>query len=134
MTSTSLSGQRVTLVEQAVTRFNAGDYDRFLQIFSADVALLADPQVADRAEYRGHSGLTAWLGEARRRWHAVRFRALAVEPFGDGVIVELAVVGDTAAGGGAWRLYVQLIWEGDLVTRLRAYPTRAEALADPGAR
>src|SRR5690348_7922377 len=91
---------RVALMEYAVARFNAGDYDRFVQIFSSDVAVLADPQVADRVEYRGHTGLMVWLEEARQRWRAVRFRALAVEPFGDAVVVELAVVADTAAGGG----------------------------------
>jgi hypothetical protein len=129
----SAAQRRLALVQQAVARFNAGDYDAFMQIFSRDVAVLADPQVADQTEYRGRAGLAEWLEEARCRWHAVRFKALNVEPLGDGVLVELAVVGETGGGGGAWRLYVQLIWDGDLVGRVRAYPTRAEAIADPGA-
>jgi hypothetical protein len=124
--------RRRARVEHAVQRFNAGDYGGFLEIFSPEALLLADPQVADRTQYRGRTGVAEWLVEAQRRWQAVRFEALALEPIDDALVVELAVIGDTAAGGGAWRLYVRLLWDGDLVTGVRAYPTRTDAFADPG--
>jgi len=41
-------------------------------------------------------------GGARGRWVDVRFKALAAEPRRDAVMVELAVVGETVDGGGAW--------------------------------
>jgi hypothetical protein len=117
-------------VRRAVERFNVGDYAGFLEIFARDVVSVADPQVADRIEYRGHAGLREWIDEALTRWSGVRFRALAVEPAGTAVLVELAVVGETDAGGGAWRLYVLLHWTGDRVSHLCAYPDRRAALAD----
>lgn len=112
--------------------FNAGDHAGFLQIFSPDVIVRGDPQVADRPEYRGREGVAAWFEEAARRWQAVRFKALAVEPAGDDTLVELAVVGDTGAGGGAWRLYIRLVWNSEHVQWLRVYQTRADAIGDAG--
>lgn len=120
-------------MQRAVDRFNVGDYAGFLEIFAPDVVSVSDPRVADRTEYRGHAGLREWIDEALTRWSGVRFRALAVEPAGTAVLVELAVVGETDAGGGAWRLYVLLHWTGDCVSRLCAYPDRSAALADAGA-
>jgi hypothetical protein len=121
---------RVAGVERAVEQFNRGDYSGFAEIFSADTVMLADPQVASRSEYRGHQGLQDWIAEARDRWVDVRFKALAVEPVDDAVMVELAVVGETIDGGGAWRLYVVLYWDGDRISGLRTYPDRAAAVAD----
>jgi ketosteroid isomerase-like protein len=124
-----ISERRLTIVAAAVDRFNAGDYDTFLQIFAPDAVLHADPQVADRSEYHGRGGLAEWLAEAQRQWRTTRFKALSVVAAGDAVVVELAVVGESAAGGGAWRLYVRLAWDGELVSRIRAYPTRDDAFA-----
>jgi hypothetical protein len=111
-------------------RFNIGDYAGFLEIFAPDVVSVSDPRVADRIEYSGHAGLRAWIDEALARWSAVRFSALVVEPAGSAVLVELAVVGETDAAGGAWRLHVLLHWTGDRVSRVCAYPDRRAALAD----
>ncbi|MCW2991992.1 MAG: SnoaL-like domain [Solirubrobacterales bacterium] len=122
---------RISLVERAVERFNSGDYAGFGEIFAPDVVLAADPQVADRSEYHGRAGIQTWIAEALGRWDGVRFAALGVEQVGDAVLVELAVVGETGAvGGGAWRLYVLLLWDGDQANRVRAYPNRALAVAD----
>lgn len=115
---------------RAVERFNIGDYAGFLEIFAPTVVSVSDPRVADRIEYRGHAGLREWIDEALTRWSAVRFRALAVEPVGSAVLVELAVVGETDGAGGAWRLHVLLHWAGDRVSRVCAYPDRRTALAN----
>jgi ketosteroid isomerase-like protein len=121
---------RAAGVRGAVEAFNGGDYGAFAEIFSEDLVLFADPQVASRSEYRGREGVAEWIAEARSRWSDVRFAALAVEPVGETVLVELGVVGETPDGGGAWRLYVVLHWDGDRVHLLRSYPTRDAALAD----
>jgi hypothetical protein len=121
---------RAAGVRAAVEEFNHGDYGAFAEIFSEDLLLLADPQVASRSEYHGRRGVLEWVEEARNRWTDVRFAALAIEPVGEAVLVELGVVGETADGGGAWRLYVVLHWDGDQVHLLRSYPDRAAALAD----
>jgi hypothetical protein len=121
---------RCTVVRRAVQRFNDEDFAGFAQIFAPDVVLLSDPQVASRREYHGLPGIQEWIEEALSRWVGVRFHALAAEPVADTVLVELAVVGDTEAGGGAWRLYVLLRWAGDLVNRVRAYPDRSAAVSD----
>jgi ketosteroid isomerase-like protein len=124
---------RVAGVRHAVEEFNRGDYGAFAEIFSEDLVLHADPQVASRPEYHGRQGVQEWIEEARSRWTDVRFAALAVEPVGEAVLVELGVVGETGDGGGAWRLYVVLHWDGDRVHLLRSYPDRAAALADAAA-
>jgi hypothetical protein len=124
--------ERTERVQRAVERFNAGDYDGFVEIFSEDAVVLADPQVADQSEYIGRSGVLAWIEEAHTRWVGVRFAALAMETVGEAILIELGVVGDTAAGGGAWRLYVLMRWSGTHINTLRAYPSRAEALSDAG--
>jgi hypothetical protein len=126
----SLQEQRATLVQRAVERFNDADFAGFAEIFAPDVVMLSDPQVASRREYRGVQGIGEWVEEALARWVSVRFHALSVEPLDDAILVELAVVGDTEAGGGAWRLYVLLRWAGDRVDRVRAYPDRATAVSD----
>jgi hypothetical protein len=124
---------RAAGVRVAVEEFNHGDYTAFAEIFSEDALLFGDPQVASRSEYRGRQGVLEWVEEARSRWSDVRFAALAVEPVGGTLLVELGVVGETADGGGAWRLYVVLYWDGDHVHLLRSYPNRAAALADASA-
>jgi hypothetical protein len=127
-----MADARTTLVERAVERFNQGDYAAFLEIFAPGVVLLADPRVAEKSEYRGREGVGAWVEEAALRWNATRFAALAVDTLGETVLVELGVIGGTELGGGAWRLYVLLHWDGDVVSHLRAYPDRAEAVAASG--
>jgi hypothetical protein len=123
---------RLEVVQDSVTRFNAGDYAAFGEIFSPDVIMFSDPQIADRSEYHGRAGVQEWITESLNKWEGVRFRALAVEQIGEDVFVELAVVGDTEGGGGAWRVYVVLSWSGDKVTCVRAHPDRATALGDAG--
>jgi hypothetical protein len=120
------------LVRGAVDSFNAGDYAGFSQLFSPDVVLVADPQVAHRATYTGRAGIHEWVDEARSRWVGVRFSALSVEAVGAASLVELGVMAETEAGGGAWRLYVLLWWGGDQIVRLRSYPSRDSARADAG--
>jgi hypothetical protein len=124
--------ERTERVRRAVERFNAGDYDGFVEIFSPDVVLVADPQVADQSEYVGQSGVLAWIEEAHARWVGVRFAALAMEPLGEAILIELGVVGDTVAGGGAWRLYVLMRWADTHINVVQAYPSRDAALADVG--
>src|SRR3954447_18801609 len=117
-------------LRRAVNRFNAGDHEGFLEVFAPDVVSLSDPRVADRIEYRGRAGLREWIDEALRRWSSVRLRALAAEPAGSGLLVELALVANAAdGGGGGWLLHVLLHWDGDRVSGLCAYPDRAAALA-----
>jgi hypothetical protein len=119
-------------VSLAVEAFNAGDYEGFAAIFSPDVHLFSDPQVADRSEYHGRGGVLSWIEEARTRWAGVRFVVLAMEPLADTVLIELGVVGDTAGGHSGWRLYVVMRWSGDEISQLRAHPSRTAAMADAG--
>jgi hypothetical protein len=56
-------------------------------------------------------------------------RALAVEPAGCGLLVELALVAKTGGGGGGWLLHVLLHWADDRVSGVCAYPDRDAALA-----
>jgi SnoaL-like domain len=120
---------REALVRRAVDRFNAGDHEGFLEVFSPEVVSLSDPRVADRIEYRGRAGLREWIDEALARWSSVRFRALAVEPAGCALLFELALVAKTDDGGGGWLLHVLLQWAGDRVSSVCAYPDRDAALA-----
>jgi ketosteroid isomerase-like protein len=122
----------LALVEDSVARFNAGDYAAFTEIFSPDVVMFTDPQIADRSEYHGRAGVQEWITESLNKWAGVRFRALAVEQIAEEIFVELAVVGDTEGGGGAWRVYVVLSWSDGKVSCVRAHPDRAAALADAG--
>src|SRR3954447_24789580 len=93
------------LVRRAVDRFNAGDHEGFLEVFAPEVVSLSDPRVADRIEYRGRAGQREWIDEALTRWSSVRLRALAFEPAGSGLLVELALVANTdGGGGGGWLL------------------------------
>jgi SnoaL-like domain len=120
---------REALVRRAVDQFNAGDHEGFLQVFAPEVVSLSDPRVADRIEYRGRAGLREWIDEALTRWSSVQMRALAVEPAGRGLLVELALVAKThEGGGGGWLLHVLLHWTGDRVSGVRAYPDRDAAL------
>ena len=116
-------------MRRAVDQFNAGDHEGFLEVFAPEVVSLSDPRVADRMEYRGRAGLREWIDEALARWSSVRFRALAVEPVGSGLLVELALVAKTDGGGGGWLLHVLLHWAGDRVSAVCAYPDRDAALA-----
>jgi hypothetical protein len=124
--------ERTERVRRAVERFNAGDYLSFVEIFTPDVVTISDPQIADRAEYSGRSGVLDWIAEAHARWAGVRFVALGMEPLGDTILIELGVVGDGASGGAAWRLHVLMRWSDTHIDQVRAYPTRAEALSDAG--
>ena len=121
---------REAILGRAVDRFNAGDHEGFLDVFAPEVISLSDPRVADRIEYRGKAGLREWIDEALARWSSVRLRALAAEPAGSGLLVELALVATTDdGGGGGWLLNVLLNWDGDRVSGVCAYPDRAAALA-----
>jgi hypothetical protein len=121
---------REAFLRRAVDRFNAGDYEGFLDLFAPEVVALSDPRVADRIEYRGRAGLREWIDEALARWSSVRLRALAAEPAGSGLLVELALVANTEdGGGGGWLLHLLLHWDGDRVSGVCAYPDRAAALA-----
>jgi ketosteroid isomerase-like protein len=120
-------------VRSAIDDFNRGDFTAFAAIFHPDVEQFADPQVADRSEYRGREGLMDWIAEAQARWRGVRFHGISVREAGEHTLVELGVVGEAYSGGGAWRIYVLLRWQDDLIESLRAYPSRDDALADAGA-
>jgi ketosteroid isomerase-like protein len=123
---------RLELVRTAVVSFNRGDYAAFAGIFDPNVVLFADPQVAERPEYRGHAGVMEWISEASMRWDGVRFHVVDVSAAAEHTLVELGVVGEAGSGGGAWRLYVLMRWRGTLVDWLRSYPTRRDALVDAG--
>src|SRR3954452_15826771 len=99
---------REAFLRRAVDRFNAGDHEVFLGVFAPEVVALSDPRVADRIEYRGKAGLQEWIDEALTRWSSVRLRALAFEPAGRALLVELALVANTddGGGGGGWLLNV----------------------------
>src|SRR3954454_21496320 len=113
---------REAFLRRAVDRFNAGDHEGFLGVFAPNVVSLSDPRVADRIEYRGHGGLREWINEALTRWSSVRLRALALEPAGSGLLVELALVATTDdGGGGGWLLNLLLRWENDRVSSVCAY-------------
>src|SRR3954454_5857554 len=121
---------REAFLRRAVDRVNAGDYEGFLDLFAPEVVSLSDPRVADRIEYRGKAGLREWIDEALTRWSSVRLRALAAEPAGSRLLVELALVATTEdGGGGGWLLHVLLHWDGDRMSGVCAYPDRAAALA-----
>jgi hypothetical protein len=93
------------LVRRAVEAFSRGDAEAFATSFSDDALVSGELALADWDEYRGRTRAADWLREAHGRWRAPTLKLVEVRARGRWTLVVVDLVGPTAAGGGAWRVY-----------------------------
>src|SRR5262249_26039329 len=117
------------VVEDAITRFNAGDDQGFAQSFAPDATVWAATELTSTHVLSGRDEIAAWCREARGCWREVHFSHGQLFDHGAGAYVELDVVSDGAGGGGAWRLPIGVFVNGEVVTEVLPQPDRESALA-----
>lgn len=122
------------LIRRAVDAFNSGDIETFVEIWHPDAVAYGDPQVAERSTYHGPEGIRAWVAEARSRWISSRFAFHCMELHGELAFSEIDLIGETEAGGAAWRLAFLMSFRDGKLFELHTFTDRGAALAAlPGA-
>jgi ketosteroid isomerase-like protein len=120
---------RTDRLERSFEAFNRGDFDA-LREFAADEIELRTLTAAEPV--RGVDAIVDWFRPDAFEEQAIETRD--IREHGDAVYVELEIYGRGAASGVEVRQpgYVVYEFDGDLITRLAAYPDREAALAAAG--
>lgn len=119
----------VEVVENAIERFNQGDFDGFVESFAPDAVVWADPQLAQVCVLNGRGQIAAWCQEARLRWTELTFSHGEISDHGLGAFVELDVISTTSGGAGGWRLPIAAFVRDGKVTEILPQSDREAALA-----
>jgi ketosteroid isomerase-like protein len=86
-----MNEEHAAIAHELIERWNAGDIDGVVELYSEDVAMYASDEWPDQAVYRGHDGVR----ENIEGWRAV-WESSTIE------LERLESHGDRAVASGAW--------------------------------
>jgi ketosteroid isomerase-like protein len=128
----SMAEAGADLIREMLDAFNRGDADAVVATFAEDCELHEPPEMPDRpdAGFRGHAGIRAWMRNLRE-FGGVRFEPITLTPVGEAMLAELDSSGRGPTGGVpfSWTTFAVIEVRDARLTRVRAFLTRAEAVA-----
>jgi ketosteroid isomerase-like protein len=74
------------LIQELVERWNAGDLDGSLELFTEDAVMLAGPDWPEQMERRGRDGIRRNMDEWITVWESSRIEPGPIEVFGNKVV------------------------------------------------
>jgi ketosteroid isomerase-like protein len=129
-----MSESPVAVVRALFERVNAGEIDRVLELLAPDSVFVVPPEAsAEPDTYRGHDGARRYFGGFDGILDDVRFELLDCDQVTDDTVLaasRLTGRGTTTGIPVEQETFVVLTVRGGLVTWIRPYSDRDEALAD----
>jgi ketosteroid isomerase-like protein len=129
-----MSESPVAVVRALFERVNAGEIDRALELLAPDSVFVVPPEAsAEPDTYRGHDGARRYFSGFDGILDDVRFELLDLEQVTDDRLLaatRLTGRGTTTGIPVEQETFVVLTVHGGLVTWIRPYNDREEALAD----
>jgi ketosteroid isomerase-like protein len=118
-----VSPDPVRLCELAYTRYSAGDFDRLLELFDAEVEVFVAPPNFESGTYHGHAEYRALVERWAASWDEMRIEPQRLESAGDWVLATVEYVGRGKESGveiaqPSWELSD---WQGGLCKRYEVY-------------
>jgi ketosteroid isomerase-like protein len=80
------------LIRQLAERWNAGDLDGVVELYTEDATIVSGPDWPEQAAWEGHSGIKASLIDFGAVWESARVEMGPIERHGDRIV-----------GKGMWR-------------------------------
>jgi ketosteroid isomerase-like protein len=80
------------LIRQLAERWNAGDLDGVVELYTEDATIVSGPDWPEQATWEGHSGIKASLIDFGAVWESARVEMGPIERHGDQIV-----------GKGMWR-------------------------------
>jgi ketosteroid isomerase-like protein len=114
-----------------VDRWNAGDIDGVVGLYTEDAAMIAGAEWPDQARYHGHDGVRANIEGWRSVWESSRIETERIEAHGDRVVASGAWVTRGRASGieGEMPFVVLLTLRGGKIASLEWFTDHDEAVA-----
>ena len=81
----------VDVIKQLAERWNAGDIDGALELYTEDAVAISGPDWPEQAVHRGHDELRSNMADWLSVWESSQIEIASIEPYGDRVV-----------GTGAW--------------------------------
>ncbi len=92
------------IAQQLIARWNAGDIEGVVELYTEDTAMYAGPEWPDQATYRGHDGVRQNIEQWRSVWESSSIELEELASFGDRVVASGAWVTRGRASGVSGRM------------------------------
>jgi ketosteroid isomerase-like protein len=123
-----VTSDRLRLVDDTLAGFNAGDDAAVARFFHPDLHVYVEPQLATAGPLRGREAVNAWISAARANWSDLRMRVLDCTEHSGRVVGDVLIVGGRATEGGGWRMSFAMWFEEDLISEIRLFWHREDAM------
>ncbi len=80
--------ENVEVIRELARRWNAGDIEGVLDLYTEDAVMLAGPEWPEQAPRRGREGIRSNIEEWRAVWESAELEIKRMETFGDQVAAE----------------------------------------------
>ncbi len=99
-----MDNEHVAIAQQLIERWNAGDIEGVVELYTADTAMYAGPEWPDQVTYRGHAGVRQNIEQWRSVWESSSIEVEELASFGDRVVASGAWVTRGRASGVSGRM------------------------------
>ena len=76
------------VIRELARRWNAGDVEGVLDLFTEDAVMLAGPDWPERTAWHGREGIRSNIEEWRAVWESAELEIKRIETFGDRVVAD----------------------------------------------
>ena len=91
--------EHAAIVHQLIERWNAGDIDGVVELYTEDIAMYAGEEWPDQAVYRGHDGVRQNIEQWRSVWESSSIVLEKLESYGERVVASGAWITRGRASG-----------------------------------
>ncbi len=123
--------ENLRLARTLMERWNAGDVERVVELYTEDATMIAGPDWPDQAEFHGHDGVRANIEQWQGVWDSSEIEAERVEAYGDRVVASGAWLTRGRASGveGRMPFVILLTLRGGKIATLEWFTDHTEAVA-----
>ena len=99
-----MDNQHAAIAKELIERWNAGDIDGVVELYTEDTAMYAGDEWPDQETYRGHDGVRQNIEQWRSVWESSSIELEELESFGERVVASGAWVTRGRASGVSGRM------------------------------
>ena len=124
-----MTHDRIRLVQDVIAAFNAGDDAFVAGSFHPAARIYPESQITGGIALEGPEAVVAWMRGARENWRGLRMSAIDMSEHAGRVVGDALVLGGSDEAGGGWRISFAMWFEDDLISEIRLFWHREDAIA-----